>query len=220
MPEEGYQATFDLLAIVSRLEGVLCGVTDGEVHLLSYLSCLLAVYRGYPASDWGYPFVRSSWGAPYSPDIQERLVEARARGLLEGQETNRVTTEGRLLHEFLEIRVQHAWRVPCHEGSTASALAIPSGVIRNALRMEPSLRSTEVHVGARQLLEGGSVGLLHEHFQALSEAIGQSVEDLMIPSVVWIRYLMSVRRAEDEAFSAEGSRLGLSEKPPFAAKGS
>jgi hypothetical protein len=194
--ETSYQATFDGLAIVGHLEKPLRGVTNSEVHLLAYLACLLAVSRGRPVSDWNYRFVRSSWGAPYSPDIEAALEEARTGALLEGEEMSRLTGEGREFLDFLYGRSQHAWRSPYLAGATGSALAIPPGIIRDALRQEPGLRATELHLGAQPLLDKGSLTMLHEHFRALSEAIGPNLTDLMIPSVIWIRYLAEIRRQE------------------------
>ena len=187
-----YQATFDALALIGRLEDVLMGLTDAEVQLLAYLSCLLSVYRGRPASEWGYSFVRSSWGAPYSIELSRALETAQARGLITRGTAVRLSDEGRAFLSFLEQRVQHAWRSPFLEGAAGSALAIPAGLIRSALRDEPSFRSAAIHLGARELLDAESVEQLHAHFEALDNVVGRALHDLMIPSVIWIRYLLEV----------------------------
>ncbi len=42
--------------------------------------------------------------------------------------------------------------------------------------------------------------LLHEHFEALREAVGPTNHDVVVPAVVWLNYLAEVQRARiDEA---------------------
>jgi hypothetical protein len=214
---ERYQAYHDVLAITLRLERVFRGVTAAETHLLCYLSCLLALYRGLPVAEWGYEFVRSTWGAPFSPEINEALEELENRRFLVKTSNEigaaRLTPAGHEFASFLQERGVHSWRMDFINGATGSALAIPPGAIREALRQEPSLRSAEVYRGTRRLLESGQLSQLYDQFSTLSAAVGIHVSDLMVPSVVWLTYLAEVQSrafAEDpmpdDSFAPADSR--------------
>jgi hypothetical protein len=215
-----YQADYDVLAITSRLEEPLNGVTSGEMHLLAYLSCLLAVYRRVPASEWGYSFVRSGWGSPFSPEIERAIASLGARRFLV-KSTDltggvRLTANGRQFTDFLAQRREHSWRNPFLDGACGSALAIPPGVIREALKQEPSLRQASIHRGTKALLELNHLKALYEHFGVLSEAVGLDVSDLMVPSIVWLTYLTEVQNAKDTTIAAaDGATLPIDSTSDF-----
>ncbi len=200
MQGEPYQAAHDALVIVDSLEGALDGVTQAEVHLVAYLACILSLYRGRAVSDWGYGFVRSEWGAPYSAAIAGALDALCARGYLRVKNgTFRLTDDGREFRSFLTERNEHVWRWPYLDGARGSLLALPAGFVRAALREEPSLKQARLHSQARALLSRSDSDAIHDQFRALGEAVGVSVDDLLVPSVVWLTYLADVRRREEDA---------------------
>lgn len=199
MAAENHQASYDVLAIVGRLQGAMNGVTVPEIHLLAYLACLLALYRGYPAGSWEYRFVRSDWGSPFSQEVQCAIATLEDRQfLVRDVEAMHLTANGREFWTFLAERHEHAWRTSALDGACSSALTIPAGVIRQAIHGEPSLRTASIHQSTRMLLDTGDIALLHHHFTALSEAVGPNVADLIVPSVVWLRYLVQVQKREYE----------------------
>ena len=67
------EATFDCLLVAERLRREAGTFTAPELHLFSYLGCLLWLYRGNIAADWGYSFVGTELGAPFSLDIDYAL---------------------------------------------------------------------------------------------------------------------------------------------------
>ena len=66
-------ACFDCLALGAQLERHLGDSTEPELHMFSYLGCLLSLYAGRMVSEWGYRFVCTPDGAPYSPDLSYAL---------------------------------------------------------------------------------------------------------------------------------------------------
>jgi len=202
---ESYQASYDLLAIAERLERVWDGVTAAELHLVAYVACLLAIYRKRPASDWGYAFIRSPWGAPFSPDLEASCNALRVGGFLDARTDVLTTTpSGRDFLAFLSGGSQHGWRTQFLDGACSSALAVPAGAMRNAVQEEPSLRRSSVHRQPRPLLTAGDTVALYEQFGVLAEVVGTDVSDLMVPSVVWLTYLSEAKRLEEQ-------RLALAE---------
>jgi hypothetical protein len=208
---ETYQAAFDVLSITRRLEQALDGVTRAEIHLLAYVACLLAMFRRVPAAEWGYGFIRSQWGAPFSAEIEGALVMLAEGGLVRiRRETLAMTTAGEEMLGFLDGTVEHGWRIQYLEGACDSALAMSAGVIRDALRQEPGLRRASVHHEPRNLLGAGEDAALYEQFGILSSVVSVEVSDLMVPSVLWLSYLKEIQRLEIERRSNE---VGLNEAP-------
>jgi hypothetical protein len=184
----------------------LDGVTGSEVHLVAYVACLLSIYRRFAASEWGYGFIRSQWGAPFSIDVDNALTTLTGGGLLVSRnEVVGTSSLGKELIDFLGTTTEHRWRSEFLEGACASVLAMPIGSIRDALHQEPSLRRANVHKQPRVLLGGDEDAALYEQFGALKDVIGVKVTDLMVPSVVWLTYLGEVRRLEMERASAAGT---------------
>src|SRR3954471_15719298 len=68
-----YNSSYDVLALLHHLSSSVDGADEAELHVFSYLACLLSVYAGQPASDWGYDFIASPAGAPFSPEVDEAL---------------------------------------------------------------------------------------------------------------------------------------------------
>ena len=62
------EAAFDCLTMVSLVRDLRYGPTAGEVHLLTYLASVLAIYdqRGEGVTAWGYRFASTPSGAPFS----------------------------------------------------------------------------------------------------------------------------------------------------------
>jgi hypothetical protein len=190
------------------LDDALEGLTAAEIHLLAYLACLLSLYDGRPVSDWQYSFVKSSWGSPYASAIDHSVNSLSQAGLAKVSEIIRITDEGAEFVNFLQLQSEHSWRVPFLKGATASALSIPAGVIRSGLYEEPGLRIESIHRGPRHLLEEQGLPALHRHFAALHEVLGLEHRDLMIPAVVWIRYLAEAAEANAFPNEAVGAHPG------------
>lgn len=190
MEAETYQAAYDVLTIVARLERILGGVTRSELHLLAYVACLLSIYRRFPAAEWGYGFIRSQWGAPFSSHLERAVDSLSASGLLDVySEIIMSTPPGQKFVTFLDGISEHQWRTEFLQGACDSALAMSLGAMRGALHYEPGLRGASVHQQPRTLLASGEESALYEQFGAVTEVIGPEVQDLMVPSVVWLTYL-------------------------------
>jgi hypothetical protein len=204
---ESYQAAYDVLWITRRLESVIDGVTTAEVHLLAYVACLLTIYRRLPATDWGYGFIRSQWGAPFSAAIDGALNGLLGSGFLVSRREVVITSSsGRQFVEFLAGVAEHEWRTQFLDGACSSVLAMPIGSVRDALHQEPSMRRSRVHKQPRTLL-GTSEDALYQQFGSLSDVIGLGVADLMIPSVVWLTYLSEMQRLDLERVADETNAL-------------
>jgi len=58
-------ATFDCLYVANHLQVKQLSISPQEIHLFTYLACLLWLYKERVVSDWGYDFVGTELGAPF-----------------------------------------------------------------------------------------------------------------------------------------------------------
>lgn len=103
--------------------------------------------------------------------------------------------------EFAELGkfAQFERRLPFLRGVTDSLLVLPIGIIRHATLSNPEVSHAEKLGATRWLLDGPALAEMHEHLGALSEMVGVAASDLMIPTVVWLRYLQAMGAAAERA---------------------
>lgn len=190
-------AAFDTLALTALLEPTFGNIMFSEIHLFSYLSCLLSLYKGRPVSEWGYNFAATKEGSPFSPQLASAIEQLSAAGLLTGAPALRLSEIGRSEYQFLRT-LSIASREVYLSSASASILALPVGGIRTALSQEPALRRVSSLTTTRQLLDNADTYALYDQFQVLSEAIGPNIHELMIPAIVWLTYLLGVAQASQE----------------------
>jgi hypothetical protein len=183
-------ATYDCLFIGCRLQHRLGRFSPAEVHLLGYLGCLLSLYRKSPVTDWGYGFIGTEFGAPYSQELDTAIY-----GLIEGQlflEDGDLLVAGESSHGELELLGGLSLfdgRDTYLNGACGSILAFPVGVVREALSFEPELNRAKALASTRELLSGPGMQLLYDQFDALSNALGTNSLDLRLPALVWLTAL-------------------------------
>ena len=183
-------AYYDALAITSKLSPPFQKVAVSEVHLFAYLACLLSLYRGWPASDWGYDFVATENGSPFSTEIEHIIPVLVREALIEEEDRYlSIGTDGR--SEYLELGKlsENDRREEFLSGACSSVLAVPLGIIRSAVLTDHDMKLATQFGDTRKLLSEAAVSDLHNAFATLSEEIGIHVNDLMVPAVVWLNYL-------------------------------
>ena len=191
-------AYFDSLALCVRLQQRLTEPSEFEIHLFGYLSCLLWLYRGEPISAWGYSFTVTHQAFPFSAEMHDGIQMLQDSGMLLAQDQMyfHVTHHGQ--QEYDELRslsVMHEHE-PYLDGACSSLLTLPLGLVREALLREPGVGPAIALSQTRALFAEGDVDRIYEQFVALSTTIGVDVEDLMIPAIVWIRYLTEAQKLQ------------------------
>jgi hypothetical protein len=180
-------ATFDCLFMADRLERDTGTFAFAELHLFAYLACLLWLYRQGTMADWGYSFVGTELGAPFSLDIDTAIRELRERGyLIRVQDRLRVSdTAEPLLQDFLGLAL-NGERIECLHAACSSLSAFSSGMVGTALAQEPELRRARAVPSNRPLLEDAAQSQLYEQFNALNRVLTGKEIDLRVPAVVWL----------------------------------
>lgn len=189
------EATFDTLFVASRVQRRLEDFAEGEIHFFTYFACLLSLYEGFPSDAWGYTYVKTEFGTPFSGEIQKALrvlIASRFAEELGGSEYFDLTIEGGKRLDFLSSNFSFF-----HERSKYLEVAcnmltlLPYGQIRESLRNEPVINSAETGRSSRTLLETTSPAThaLHAQFRLLREAMADSKSKLLLPAAVWLNGL-------------------------------
>jgi len=189
-------AYFDCLCIGIRLHRFLGDFSIPEIHLFSYLSCLLSLYKGRPVSDWNYDFSITLNGYPYSADLDGSINNLIEAGYFKAE--NRyieITAAGEKEYDNLVGLTLNSNREPFIDGACASVLSLPVGVIRSAISQESEIDTAIALSQSRKLLTDAGLTILYDQFKALSTVISLDIEDLMVPSVVWLSYLSEIRNS-------------------------
>lgn len=196
-------ASFDILALAGSVAETADGLTQGELHTLDYLGCMMAIYDGHPAIWWGFGFSVTDSGAPFAREISTALGSLlAARWLVKDGRVHRLTGMGREELNFERDLAPNRRRARYLSAASSAALSMPLPSIADALAREPGLRRALAYMRRKQLLDETSLSLVDEHFQALTDGLGQPPgerEDLMVPAVVWLTYLARGGHTEDRA---------------------
>src|SRR5580692_11461396 len=119
-------AAFDSLYVGFSLERVLHNFAEAEVHLFSYLGCLLSLYRKQPVSNWGYGFSGTRNGAPFSVELNESLAALKSAGMLESdREFLQLTEVGEAECQGLSELSLNQGRLACLAAACGCLLTMP-----------------------------------------------------------------------------------------------
>lgn len=197
-----FHAFYDSLKIVSRVGETVGEIGRYEIQRVSYLGCLLSLYKKQATSDWGYRFVTTHWGAPFS-DVLDHEIEGHVNNNLLIRVGNglKISNSGKVVLDQIDQLKNFNKREVFLRPACDSLMAVPPFVLRRGLSMEPTVQSSFNTRNGSLLLEGSAVRLLHENFQELREALGDTAENLLQPSVVWLTFMAELGE-EGETYEA------------------
>lgn len=184
------EAFYDCLKLCNYLEKPLDGVSKLEIHKFCFLACILSMYKGKPVAEWGYKFVRTKYGTPYSRELDQSIEFLCNSGRIH-LKSGRIHLDvaGRQMFDLLAAMENSKIRDPFLEAAAISALAVPPGIVMRGLDNEPTTRSAASHSNGGPLLEGPALQLLHDHFHGLATVFPLAGDDLVTPSMAWLCYV-------------------------------
>jgi len=194
-------AAYDSLQLTSNIARSADGASEGELHTLAYLSCLLAVFDGKRPVWWGYPFTATRAGAPFSHALRQAIQEEQRAGLLVLHDRVLLLSEaGNVELAAITPLILNRRRQRYLEAASATALTMPLPSVSDALSFEPGLRRALRFVRTKALLDEAGLALLDDQFSVLEQALDADVEaDLLVPAVVWLTYLSQQHPADTHA---------------------
>jgi hypothetical protein len=186
---------FDVLCIIMNSTGLGHVPKEPDVHLFSYLSCLLWIYSGKRVHDWGYSFVVGENGYPFSSSITKVISYLRRSQLLQMDESVEQSSDALQLSDLGMGELTVLLNIPSLserrryvDGATDAQLMIPIQKIIDAVRNDPAFGNRQKLSGTQSILEGPALRNVHEQLSVLHEEIGIDVGDLFVPATVWLQF--------------------------------
>jgi hypothetical protein len=180
------EAFYDSLSISNKLGDTLENFKREEIHLFSYFSSILFLYKKNPVTNWKYYFVIDSKGYPFSDELDEAIKRHILNGVLKKRD-NFLEITSRGSNEFFRFKNMQniTMREEYIEASCATNIVLPYSKTIRSLLNDPGIKNTK-SIGSRQKL---NTEMVYQHFSELSKAIGVHTDDLIIPAVTWINYI-------------------------------
>lgn len=187
-------AIFDSLYIVSQVSAQYDGISLSELNFLSYLSCLLSLYKGNAVSDWGYSFLKSDQGVPVSAALVESCCT-----LIETSEFSysdvcySITEGGKARLNFLQTMESLRPRVEFLQAACDCLLVDSIVEIISLVSRDSVIRESHFHPLKRLNSEdNSSLQMLYKQFGIVKEAIGLR-RNLFVPATSWLFYLRQMK---------------------------
>jgi hypothetical protein len=189
MREISPEAYLDALIILNDSPKSTIQMTVIEMHLLSYLGCILALFQGSPIGDWGYSYAITTEGFPFSAELECARNNLELRGLVSlSNEGLLQTTQPNGSQELSFILNSGSWdkRRAWIKAATECTLAIPLGLIRYAIGNSPGMATPNRLGQNKKLLDSYDVESLYDEYKIVNEVLGKDAKDLLSPTVIWL----------------------------------
>lgn len=193
------EAYGDCLAIMAVAPKSILPISIIEMHLFSYLACIMSLFDGQLVADWEYRFALTKEGFPFSPQLEGARRKIIKRGLLTthsnatlSPENPRFSQEINLFDGLASFSRRKQWI----KTATECTLALPLGSIRYALEGLPSIREAIKLNQNQTLLQKNEIAQLHEDYRIVLKALEDDVTDPLAPAVVWLSAKLFERNQE------------------------
>jgi len=181
------EAFFDSISISKKLDDSLDSFKLTEIHLFSYFAELLFIYKENSLDEWNYRFVIDKTGYPFSQELQIAIDRHIKNGLLESKGDFFVITS-RGNNEFSKFKNLPSFEIREEVISAActTSILIPYSETQRALLNDPEFLKAKV-IGNNPWIEHTHI---YKKFKEISDAVGAPVDDVIIPAVTWINFML------------------------------
>jgi hypothetical protein len=180
------EAFFDSLSISNKLGDSLGEFKREEIHLFSYFSSILFLYKGNPFADWKYRFIVDQNGYPFSDELNEAIARHLLNGMLKDDGNFLMMTDrgSNEYFKFKEMPTLKAREDFIYAACSTNIILPYSKTIRALLNDPEIVKITKIK--ARQMINNA---IVYQQFEELSKAVGVPSNDLIIPAVTWVNYI-------------------------------
>ncbi len=181
------EAFFDSISISKKLDDSLDSFKIPEIHLFSYFASLLFIYKGNSLDDWNYKFVIDKTGYPFSEELQTAIDRHIKNGLLESRgDFFVITSRGNDEYSKFKNLPTLVSREQVINAACTTSILVPYSETQRALLNDPELLKAKA-IGNNPWIEHTHV---YKKFKEISEAVGAPVDDIIIPAVSWINFIL------------------------------
>lgn len=181
------EAFFDSLSLAHKLDDILDGFKLEELHLFSYFSSILFLYKGNPITNWGYKFTIDKNGYPFSSDLNSSISRHLQNGLYNKNDsfyviTARGTDEFNKFKNFPMLKKREEYL----DAASTTTVLVPYTETVRALLKDPEVKRANNFSGERWIEQTGS----YDKFKEISLAVGVPFDDIIISAVTWVNYIV------------------------------
>jgi macrodomain Ter protein organizer (MatP/YcbG family) len=179
------EAFYDSLSIAFRLGDTLIDFKQEEIHLFSYFSSILFLYKRNLFTNWKYNYIIDTKGFPFSVELDEAIRRHKLNSILKaGDVYLEITPKGiREYYKFKDMPYMSK-REEYIEASCSTNIVLPYSKTIRALLNDFEIAKRK-KINSRQV----DIDMAYQKFAELSKAVGVPVDDLIIPAVTWINYI-------------------------------
>ena len=180
------EAFFDSLSLAHKLDNFLDGFRLEEIHLFAYFSSILFLYKGNLVSEWQYKFTVDTNGYPFSTEINEATSRHIQNGLFEYR-NNYYSITGRGADEFSRFSSLTIFekREEFLNAACTTSILVPYSETERALLHDSEIEKAKSLQNESWLDQSK----IYQKFQEISQSVGVTATDLLIPAVSWVNYL-------------------------------
>ena len=179
------EAYFDSLSIAHKLDNFLDGFEEREIHLFAYFSAILFHYAGNPVNDWKYKFIIGQDRYPHSKELADTIDRNLKSGYFE-ELNNFLIISGRGTDEYFKFKniPRNTKREKFIDAACSTSVLIPYKETIKALLNDPNI------VNASKINNKDWIEYSNEKLREITNALGAPTDQLLLPAVSWIEYLL------------------------------
>lgn len=189
-------AYFDTVYALAKGPRSLRPLSVSELHMFTYLACVVSLVEGNAISEWGYPFYLTDEGFPYSQAVAECIEELSDMSYLSVLENSdvapsfeKITAEADSLATLSVLSSRKKFL----DAALECALIIPRGSIRHAINKSPGVEVAQRRNQITQLLLTDDVDVISDEYRQIDKLLDGQYVDLMDPAVIWLTARISER---------------------------
>jgi hypothetical protein len=183
------EAYYDILVLMTDAPTSVLPLSYIEIHLFSYLSCVLALSQGQAIEEWGYKYSVTTGGIPFSVELDNCLKHIENTGCIYQDANGLFNRNDNILENEISILSEiKSWgnRRYYLKAAVECALALPIGSIRGAISTSPGMDLSVRLQQSAELLESDDIDKLYNEYQIITSILGHDFKDLLSPAVMWL----------------------------------
>jgi len=180
------ESLFDSLSIGVKLYNYFDGFNRNEIQLFSYFSSVLFPYTKEPLCEWKYKYTVDNLGYPFSSDINSAIDSHLINGNFEEKE-NFLIVVARGMRTFDDIKDLKSFqnREKAINASCTTSIMIPLKETEEALLKDPEYNKQKIDNNPDWINQDFAI----KRIKDVSEALGVPIDNLIVSSASWIKYL-------------------------------
>jgi len=186
-----FEPYVDAIWLGQNMPSSLLPVSRIDMHLFSYLACIVSLLNGNAINSWRYRYTINDEGFPFSANFDEALSAAIRGGFFKDSLTGKLNFNQRKLSSELEILKSihrpSAKRFDHLSNSLRAALMLPIGQIRNSVSQSVSTKEVYRKLDQRRFSfqDQDEIDSIYNEYRVVYEAFDEDPGELS-PLIVWI----------------------------------